>query len=181
MSNIPKNQLKTRNSIEQSEHEDNANARRVVLVDEDGEFYGTSGNPLVVSGGTGSGKGETPDDPLYVQLSDGSIEIGTVNAELEVQLSHRDNDPESVDVHDSVRVGDGVETIEVNPDGSINMIRLNSLINEAHDDVEITAFDSVFTTEPSEYTFRNGGSAIFKITVTYNSEGEAVRFQRVAP
>jgi hypothetical protein len=36
--NIPKNQVRTRNSIEQHEHEDNADARRVVLVDNLGDF-----------------------------------------------------------------------------------------------------------------------------------------------
>lgn len=46
--NIPKNQIKTRNSIEQREHEDDAAARRVVPVDQDGDFFGTSGNPIYV-------------------------------------------------------------------------------------------------------------------------------------
>lgn len=61
-------------------------------------------------------------NPLQVQLSDGSIDIGTVNAELEVQLSHKDNDPDAGDVHDSVRIGDGTDQLEINPDGSINII-----------------------------------------------------------
>lgn len=34
--NIPKNQIKSRNTIEQREHEDAAAARRVILVDIDG-------------------------------------------------------------------------------------------------------------------------------------------------
>lgn len=37
--NIPKNQIKSRNSIEQREHEDNAAARRVLNVDKDGNIY----------------------------------------------------------------------------------------------------------------------------------------------
>lgn len=60
-------------------------------------------------------------NPLPVRLSDGSINIGSVNAELEVQLSHIDNDPDAGDVHDSVRIGDGVEQLEINPGGSINV------------------------------------------------------------
>lgn len=36
---IPKNQIKSRNTIEQREHEDNAAARRVTPVDKDGEFF----------------------------------------------------------------------------------------------------------------------------------------------
>jgi hypothetical protein len=63
----------------------------------------------------------TTSNPLPVQLSDGSINIGTVNAELEVALSHKDNDPDFGDVHDSVRIGDGIEELEINPDGSINV------------------------------------------------------------
>lgn len=66
--------------------------------------------------------GTDPDSPFYVQLTDGSVNIGTVNAELEVQLSHKDNDPDVGDVHDSVRVGDGVDQLEINPDGSINAV-----------------------------------------------------------
>jgi len=64
----------------------------------------------------------TVDNPFPVQLSDGSINIGSVNAELEVQLSHLDDVPDVGDVHDSVRIGDGVETLAINPDGSINVV-----------------------------------------------------------
>lgn len=46
--NIPKNQIKSRNTIEQREHEDNAAARRVTPVDEDGDFFGTPSNPIYV-------------------------------------------------------------------------------------------------------------------------------------
>lgn len=99
---IPKNQLKTRNTIIQSEHEDDADAKRVLIVDELGNF-------------------NSPENPLFVQLSDGSVNIGTVNAELEVQLSHIDNDPDAGDVADSVRIGDGVEIAEIKPDGSLQV------------------------------------------------------------
>ena len=67
------------------------------------------------------GEGYRKDNPFPVQLSDGSIDIGTVNAELEVQLSHQDNVPDAGDVADSTQVGDGVEILEINPDGSINV------------------------------------------------------------
>lgn len=96
---IPKNQIKTRNTIIQSEHEDDADAKRIVMVDSLGNF-------------------NSEDNPLFVQLTDGSITIGTVNAELEVQLSHLDNDPDAGDVHDSVRIGDGVKEITATEYGS---------------------------------------------------------------
>lgn len=42
---IPKNQIKSRNNIEQAEHSDEANARRVKLVTKDGELtYTTNDN-----------------------------------------------------------------------------------------------------------------------------------------
>lgn len=83
--------------------EEPAVALRTVPVDWLGRFY-------------------TTDNPFPVQLSDGSINIGTVNAEIETQLSHLDNFPDLGDYHDSVRIGgrNGPEMV-VNPDGSINI------------------------------------------------------------
>jgi hypothetical protein len=73
-------------------------AKRVVLVDEWGSFYQTA-------------------NPLPVQLTDGSINISTLNAQLEVQLTHRDNYPKLGDEHDSVRLGDGDDLLEIIEDG----------------------------------------------------------------
>jgi hypothetical protein len=67
------------------------------------------------------GRSYSKSNPVPVELSDGSISIGTVNAELEVQLSHKDNVPDIGDIHDSVRIGDGTHTLEINSDGSINV------------------------------------------------------------
>ena len=78
------------------------NARRVFQVDDFGRPFSTS-------------------NPFPVQLSDGSVNIGTVNAELEVQLTHLDDDPDLGDVYDSVRIGDGTYILKINPDGSINI------------------------------------------------------------
>lgn len=77
-------------------------ARRVFSVDELGNPYNT-------------------DNPLPVQLSNGSINIETLNAELRVQLSAKDNDPKAGDIHSSVRLGDGTNEIAVNTDGSLNV------------------------------------------------------------
>jgi len=77
-------------------------ANRSILVDQCGDKY-------------------TTENPFPVQLSDGSINIGTVNAELEVQLSHQDNVPNPGDVADSVRIGDGEYELDINSDGSINV------------------------------------------------------------
>jgi hypothetical protein len=71
-------------------------AKRSILVDRFGRYFST-------------------DNPIPVQLSDGSVNIGTVNAELEVQLSHKDNVAHPGDVADSVRIGDGVTEAKVDP------------------------------------------------------------------
>ena len=63
----------------------------------------------------------SPTNPLPVQLSDGSINIETLNAELRVELTAKDNDPKAGDIHSSVRVGDGTNELGVNGDGSINV------------------------------------------------------------
>lgn len=68
-----------------------------------------------------NGNDYRPDNPLPVELSNGSISIGTVNAELEVQLSHKDNFPDAGDIADSVRIGDGTNELAINADGSINV------------------------------------------------------------
>ena len=47
------------------------------------------------------------DNPFPVQLSDGSVNIGTVNAEVEVQLSHKSNSPDPGDIADTVNTVDG--------------------------------------------------------------------------
>lgn len=77
-------------------------ARRVIAVDPFGKPYST-------------------DNPLSVKLTDGSVNIETLNAELRVQLSAKDNDPKAGDVHSSVRLGDGTNELAVNPDGSLNV------------------------------------------------------------
>ena len=76
--------------------EEPATAMRTVLVD-----------------GIGNYIGQDSSTPLHVRLSDGSVNIGTVNAELEVQLSHKDNDPDAGDVHDSVRLGNGEHEVDI--------------------------------------------------------------------
>jgi hypothetical protein len=66
-------------------------------------------------------------NPMPVQLSDGSIDIGTVNAELEVQLSHRDNYPDAGDIHDSVRIG-GASGYEADVT-STNRLKVDTVIS----------------------------------------------------
>lgn len=112
-------------------------ARRVINVDPYGDFY-------------------TVKNPLPVQLSNGSINIGSVNAELEVQLSHLDDSPNAGDVHDSIRIGDGEDLLAINPDGSINISLsakenptiINKPIGTANTEESVTLPSSV-----KKYTF----------------------------
>jgi hypothetical protein len=98
--------------IERATYEDEpVVARRTFLVDRFGEGYRT-------------------DNPLPVQLSDGSINIETLNANLSVQLSHKDDFPTAGDINDSVRIGDGTDELEINPDGSINVALAGVPISE---------------------------------------------------
>ena len=77
-------------------------ANRNILVDRFGRHYHTA-------------------NPLPVQLSDGAINIGTVQANIEVHSTHLDDSPVAGRVHDSFRLGDGVETAEIKPDGTVQV------------------------------------------------------------
>lgn len=96
-------------------------ANRTISVDKYGEYY-------------------TIDNPLPVQLSDGSVNIGTVNAELEVQLSHKDNYPNTGDVADSVRLGDGTNYITSTNVGADVGLDVN-IISGTNVEVDVDAAD----------------------------------------
>lgn len=93
----------TRPSIPEKEYEravfeeEPTVAKRVIQVDEWGVPYSAQ-NPL----------------PINI---DGDISIDNLN----VELTHLDNFPNPGDVADSVRIGDGVELLAINPDGSLNV------------------------------------------------------------
>lgn len=154
---IPKNQVRTRNAIEQHEHEDNADARRVTVVDRDGIFNDAQ-------------------HPLFVRLSDGSISIETVNANVSVQLTSKDNDPNPGDIHDSVRIGDQNYELKINPDGSINV----NVVFSASDGLtlihnEISSVAAGSETTVITVTAPPGGYRVSKIEVS----GENVALFRV--
>jgi hypothetical protein len=77
-------------------------AIRTVMVDQYGEKYSdTNRLPVAI---------------------DGNINIGTVEAEVVVKLTHLDNVPNEGDIADSTRIGDGTDLLAINPDGSINVV-----------------------------------------------------------
>lgn len=76
-------------------------AKRVINVDEYGNIY-------------------CDDNPFPVSLT-GIDEVRIDNAQIDVDLTHLDNSPNPGDTADSVRIGDGNEILEINPDGSINV------------------------------------------------------------
>lgn len=53
------NQIKDPRTINQNEHEDQADAKRVVPVDELGEFFGTPDNPISVNSGSAAAANPT--------------------------------------------------------------------------------------------------------------------------
>tara|TARA_R100000951_G_scaffold112739_1_gene113543 strand:- start:942 stop:1700 length:759 start_codon:yes stop_codon:yes gene_type:complete len=137
------------------------NARRVFQVDD-------FGNPI----------GTTPENPIHAKLSDGDISIGTVN----VQLSRKDNFPDTGDVHDAVRVGNQEHELSFTTNDDVSKAAadvnaLNKLIDVPHDDVEITTFNA--DGDPTVIEFREGGNLKLTLNLTYNTEGDLQRVQRV--
>lgn len=120
-------------------------------------------------------------NPFPVQLSDGSINIGSVNGELEVQLSRQDNNPDAGDVHDSVRIGnqDYEATYTTNDDESkaaLDVMMLNKLIDIPHDDIEVTQYTA--DGDPEVIEVREAGELKRTLTLSYNADGEFQRVQR---
>lgn len=128
-------------------------AKRTISVDKFGRPYETS-------------------NPLPVRLSDGSINIGSVNAELEVQLSHKDNDPDAGDVHDSVRIGDGEDELEINQDGSINTVNLSDAVGVEWDDLVLTRDPT--TQDITTAVYSNNSAPQRTLTFIYDSDENLV-------
>ena len=156
---IRKNQITDQRTIIQNEHEEALDAKRVTLVNEEGE----------------AGVGSSPDNPIHVQLSDGSINVGTVNAELEVQLSHKDNDPDNGDVHDSVRIGDGQNEVTMTPSQDLakvgmNTINLASVFTKPYNRVRVSSKND--DGDPTEIITSFGGVDVQSAAILYDSDGD---------
>lgn len=115
-------------------------AQRNVLVDQLGRYYETA-------------------NPIPVRLSDGSINVQTLNAELNVQLSAKNDDPTPGNVHSSIRIGgtDNQSEMVVNPDGSINVSSYSSMFDFIHNGnlLKLSNFDSVVPTVVGSLTTLN--------------------------
>lgn len=139
-----------------------AMAIRNILVDDYGDTIGTRS-----------------DNPFYVRLSDGSINIGSVNAELEVQLSRIDNNPDAGDVHDSVRIGNQLYEVGVLNDvlesiAGLATVPISKAIDKPWDDIEVTAKTADGDIETLEV--RNDGDVVRTLNFEYDTDGD---FQRV--
>lgn len=120
-------------------------------------------------------------NPMPVRLSDGDVNIGTVNAEIEVQLSRIDNNPDAGDVHDSVRIGNQdyeatYTTNDTESKAALDIMMLNKLIDIPHDDIEVTQFTA--DGDPEIIEIRDNGQLKRTLTLTYNADGEFQRVQR---
>jgi hypothetical protein len=71
------------------------------------------------------GNGYTQKNPIPVTLVAGII------PEFVLRITEYDNDPNPGDIHSSVRVGNGVNDLNVNSDGSINVNVINSITGTA--------------------------------------------------
>lgn len=131
-------------------------AKRVMPVDEFGNPYHT-------------------DNPLPVQLSDGSINVGTVEANIEVQLTHRDNDPSLNKQHDSVRIGDGEDELAVRENGSINVNTINGLVPDPYDSIDL-GYDVQGNLESAVY--KNAGITIATLSLSYDTAGNLTRVEK---
>lgn len=79
-------------------------------------------------------------NPMPVQLSDGDINIETLNAELRVQLSAKDDDPTAGDVHSSVRIGDQNYEAEITAARELKVTDSGSHADMAQLDADLLAF-----------------------------------------
>lgn len=134
-------------------------AIRSALVDEYGRFWGKQ-------------------NPMPVELQTGSVNIGTVNAELEVQLSHKDNFLHPGDIHDSVRIGDGVDTITATATHSsvnkraLDVMTLNKLVPREFNQITIASKNS--DGDPTLIHFKQSGATVATLTLTYDSDGDLI-------
>jgi hypothetical protein len=107
----------------------------------------------------------TAANPMPVRLSDGSVNIGTLNQNLEVQLTAKDNFPKAGEVHDSIRIGDGSYELAVNPDGSINVTNQNSAgqsFTTKNTFLDVQNIPSGIQTDLASYTVPIGKTAILE-------------------
>jgi len=131
-------------------------AKRVIPVDEFGSPYHS-------------------DNPLPVQLSDGSVNIGTVEANVEVQLTHKDNDPELSKKHDSVRIGDGTDELEIRENGSVNVNTMNSLVPDPYDSIDL-GYDGAGNLESAVY--KNAGTTVATLSLSYDPAGNLTKVEK---
>lgn len=118
MDNIPKNQIKSRNTIEQREHEDKAAARRVLLVDDEGVPYDES-YPLPTSAVLDVESLEVTVnlDAFTKDPPDNAIAVGTEDGtKTGIKHAHRVDD--ELDLR--VGISDGANKAEVS-DGNLHV------------------------------------------------------------
>lgn len=140
-------------------------ALRTIQVDELGNKYNLN-NPFPVD--------LQPTSPIPVVLTDGNVNIGTVNAEIEVQLSSKDNDPDAGDVHDSVRIGDQnneatITKAAVGNRAGLDVVSMNRFFSKPFDDLEILTEND----DENPLTIRSSyqGTPVQLLTITYWPSG----------
>jgi hypothetical protein len=115
-------------------------------------------------------------NPMPVRLSDGDINIGTVNGELEVQLSSKDGDPDVGDVHDSVRIGDEEYEAKIDSSRNLQVITANQAADKAWDDMIITR--DPITQDITNIEYKLNGVTVRNVPFTRDAYENLVRIQK---
>jgi len=115
-------------------------------------------------------------NPLPVRLSDGDINIGTVNGELEVQLSSKDGDPDAGDIHDSVRIGDEEYEAKIDSSRNLQVIIANTANDKAWDDAVVTR-DPV-TGYITNVEYKLNGNTVRNVPITRDAYENIVRVRK---
>lgn len=99
-------------------------------------------------------------NPMPVLIDQDHLNVEIINANLNVQLTAKDNDPLPGDIHDSIRVGDGTNELKVNADGSLTVVLENNITvgNATNIFNSVSSVVSGITTNLISYTVPSGNS-----------------------
>lgn len=130
-------------------------ALRSVMVDEYGNYY-------------------TSENPLKVQLSDGSVNIGTVNAQVEVQLTDKESSPGAND-YDITRLGDGINEAKITKaktgtNTGLNTNSINDLFSKPF--TKLTVLTKNDDGDPLTIRSAYLGTPVQLMTIVYDADGD---------
>lgn len=98
-----------------------------------------------------------------------------VDVQVEVQLTAKDNDPDAGDVHDSIRIGDGVDEVNMTKAASgtvvgMNVNSVNDLFSKPFN--KLTVLSKNDDGDPLTIRSSYGGIPVQLLTIAYDAEGD---------